>query len=89
MANAMPQAIGAQCADNNRQVIAFCGDGGFSMLMGDILTLVQLKLPIKIIVFNNGALAFIELEMRASGFLDQGTKLDNPNFADMANAIGV
>lgn len=89
MANAMPQAIGAQLAYPERQVISLSGDGGFSMLMGDFLTIRQLKLPIKIILFNNGALAFVELEMKAAGLLEHGTTLDNPNFAQMAEAIGI
>jgi pyruvate dehydrogenase (quinone) len=89
MANAMAQAIGAQAAFPQRQVIALAGDGGFTMLMGDLLSLVQLKLPVKVIVFNNGALGFIELEQKSSGFLDTGTELVNPNFAAMAEAIGI
>jgi pyruvate dehydrogenase (quinone) len=89
MANAMAQAIGAQAAFPNRQVISLSGDGGFTMLMGDLLSLVQLKLPVKLIVFNNGALGFIELEQKSSGFLDTGTELVNPNFAAMAEAVGV
>jgi pyruvate dehydrogenase (quinone) len=89
MANAMPQAIGAQCAYPGRQVISLSGDGGFTMLMGDFLTLVQLGLPVKIVVFNNGALGFIELEQKATGFLDTGTDFKNPNFAAMAEAVGV
>ncbi len=89
MANAMAQAIGAQAAFPQRQVISLCGDGGFTMLMGDLLSLSQLKLPVKVIVFNNGALGFIELEQKSSGFLDTGTKLVNPNFAAMAEAAGI
>jgi pyruvate dehydrogenase (quinone) len=89
MANAMPQAIGAQLVFPDRQVISLSGDGGFGMLMGDILTIRQLKLPVKIIIFNNGALGFVELEMKAAGFLEYGTTLDNPNFANMAEAIGI
>ena len=89
MANAMPQAIGAQMTFPDRQVISLSGDGGFSMLMGDILTVRQLKLPVKIVVFHNDALAFVELEMKAAGFLEYGTTLDNPNFAKMAEAIGI
>ena len=89
MANAMPQAIGAQLAFPDRQVISLSGDGGFSMLMGDILTIRQLKLPVKIVVFNNGALGFVELEMKAAGLLEYGTTLDNPSFAKMAEAIGI
>jgi len=89
MANAMPQAIGAQLTFPGRQVISLSGDGGFSMLMGDILTIRQLKLPVKIVIFNNGALGFVELEMKAAGLLEFGTSLDNPNFANMAEAIGI
>lgn len=89
MANAMAQAIGAQKSFPNRQVISFSGDGGFTMLMGDFISLVQLGLPVKVVVFNNGALSFIELEQRASGFLSTGTELKNPNFAAMAEAIGI
>ena len=89
MACAMAQAIGAQKAFPNRQVISFSGDGGFTMLMGDFISLVQLGLPVKVIVFNNGALSFIELEQRASGFLSTGTELKNPNFAAMAEAVGI
>jgi pyruvate dehydrogenase (quinone) len=89
MANAMAQAIGAQAAFPQRQVISLSGDGGFSMLMGDLLSLAQLKLPVKVVVFNNGALGFIELEQKSSGFLDTGTELVNPNFAAMAEAIGI
>ena len=89
MANAMMHAIGAQSACPNRQVISLSGDGGFTMMMGDVLSLKQLNLPVKVVVFNNGDLNFIALEMRASGYLDYATKLDNPNFADMAEAIGI
>jgi pyruvate dehydrogenase (quinone) len=89
MACAMAQAIGAQKAFPNRQVISFSGDGGFTMLMGDFISLVQLGLPVKVVVFNNGALSFIELEQRASGFLSTGTELKNPNFAAMAEAVGI
>ena len=89
MANATAQAIGAQAASPGRQVISLSGDGGFTMLMGDLLSLSQLKLPVKVIVFNNGALGFIELEQKSSGFLDTGTELINPNFAAMAEAIGI
>jgi pyruvate dehydrogenase (quinone) len=89
MANAMPQAIGAQAAFPGRQVISLSGDGGFTMLMGDFLTLVQQNLPVKIVVFNNRTLGFVAMEMKASGFLETGTSLNNPNFAAMANAIGV
>jgi pyruvate dehydrogenase (quinone) len=89
MANAMLHAIGAQAACRGRQVISFSGDGGFSMMMGDFLTLVQMKLPVKIIVLNNGTLGFVELEMKANGFIDTGCDLQNPNFAAMAQAVGV
>lgn len=89
MANALAQAIGAQASSPDRQVIALAGDGGFSMLMGDLLSLSQLNLPVKVIVFNNSALGFIELEQKASGFLDTGTGLKNPDFAAMAQAAGI
>jgi len=89
MANAMPQAIGAQATFPDRQVISLSGDGGFTMLMGDLLTLVQHRLPAKVVVFNNGALGFIELEQKGTGFLDFGTALKNPNFAAMAEAVGI
>jgi pyruvate dehydrogenase (quinone) len=89
MANAMAQAIGAQQAFPKRQVISLSGDGGFTMLMGDFLTLVQHDLPVKVVVFNNGSLGFIEIEQKSSGFLDTGTNLKNPNFAAMAESIGV
>ncbi len=89
MANGMPQAIGAQAASPDRQVISMSGDGGFTMLMGDFLTLAQVGLPVKVVVFNNGALGFIELEQKSTGFLDTGTELKNPNFAAMAQAAGV
>jgi pyruvate dehydrogenase (quinone) len=89
MANAMAQAIGAQAAFPGRQVISLSGDGGFTMLMGDFLSLVQLGLPVKVVVFNNGALGFIELEQKSTGFLPFGTEFKNPNFATMAEAAGV
>ena len=89
MANALPQAIGAQLTYPQRQVISMSGDGGLTMLMGDVLSLPQLRLPVKIVVFNNSSLAFIELEMKASGILDTGTELRNPNFAKMACAAGL
>jgi pyruvate dehydrogenase (quinone) len=89
MANAMPQAIGAQAASPGRQVVSLSGDGGFAMLMGDILSLTQLKLPVKVFVFNNGTLGFVELEQKSTGFLPTGTDLVNPNFAKMAEAIGI
>jgi pyruvate dehydrogenase (quinone) len=89
MANAMAQAIGAQQAFPDRQVISLSGDGGFTMLMGDFLTLVQQNLPVKVVVFNNGSLGFIEIEQKSSGFLDTGTELKNPNFAAMAESVDV
>jgi pyruvate dehydrogenase (quinone) len=89
MANAMAQAIGAQAASPGRQVISMSGDGGFTMLMGDFLTLAQHSLPVKVVVFNNGALGFIELEQKSTGILDYGTELKNPNFAAMAEAVGI
>jgi pyruvate dehydrogenase (quinone) len=89
MANAMLHAIGAQAACAGRQVISFSGDGGFSMMMGEFITLTQMNLPVKIILLNNGTLGFVELEMKAGGFLDAGCDLQNPNFASMAQAMGV
>jgi len=89
MANAMLHAIGAQAAFPQRQVVSLSGDGGFSMMMGDFLTLVQHKLPVKIVLLNNGTLGFVQMEMVANGFIDVGCELSNPNFADMANAIGI
>lgn len=89
MANAMPQAIGAQTSHPGRQVISMSGDGGFTMLMGDLLTIRSSKLPVKIVVFNNGVLGFVDLEMKAGGFLPVGTTLDNPDFAKVAEAMGI
>lgn len=89
MANALPHAIGAQSAFPARQVVALCGDGGLSMLLGELLTLRQNKLPVKIVVFNNSSLNFVELEMKANGFVTFGTDLDNPDFAAVASSIGL
>ncbi len=89
MANAMPQAIGAQATEPDKQVIAMCGDGGFTMLMGDFLSLAQLKLPVKVVVFNNSVLGFVAMEMKAGGYLTDGTDLHNPDFAAIANAAGI
>jgi pyruvate dehydrogenase (quinone) len=89
MANALPQAIGVQASNRGRQVITFSGDGGLAMLLGDLLTLEQLNLPVKLVVFNNGALAFVELEMKAAGFVTYGTDLEDPNIAEVAQAIGL
>jgi len=89
MANAMPHAIGAQATHPGRQVISMSGDGGFSMLMGDVLSLKQHKLPVKVIIFKNESLAFVELEMKASGFLNFATDLHSPNFAKIAEGAGL
>jgi pyruvate dehydrogenase (quinone) len=89
MANAMLQAIGAQATFPNRQVISLSGDGGFTMMMGEFVTLIQTGLPIKIVVLNNGTLGFVELEMKASGFVDSACDLKNPDFAAMAQSMGI
>jgi len=89
MANAMLQAIGAQATYRDRQVISMSGDGGFSMMMGDFISLTQLGLPVKVIILNNGTLGFVEMEMKAGGFLDTAVELKNPNFAAMAEAMGI
>jgi pyruvate dehydrogenase (quinone) len=89
MAGALPQAIGAQQTYPDRQVISMSGDGGIAMLLGDLLSLRQLQLPVKVIVYKNNALSFVELEMKVAGFVEFGTDLQNPNFAKMAEAAGV
>jgi pyruvate dehydrogenase (quinone) len=89
MANAVPHAIGAQSAFPGRQIVALSGDGGLAMLFGELLTLRQSKLPVKIVVFNNSSLNFVELEMKAAGIVNFGTELDNPDFADVATAMGI
>jgi pyruvate dehydrogenase (quinone) len=89
MANALPQAIGAQLSYPSRQVITLSGDGGLAMLLGDLLSLRQLELPVKLVVFKNDSLGFVELEMKAAGFLDFATDLHNPDFAKMAEAAGL
>lgn len=89
MANALPQAIGAQACHPGRQVISLSGDGGIAMLMGELLSLRQSQLPVKVIVFKNNSLAFVELEMKAAGILEFATDLHNPNFAKMADAAGL
>ncbi len=89
MACALPLAIGAQQTYPGRQIISLSGDGGLAMGLGDLLSLKQLKLPVKIIVFKNNSLAFVELEMKAAGFVDFGTNLENPDFAKMAEAAGL
>src|SRR5262249_37937628 len=87
MASAVPQAIGAQVAFPERQVVTLSGDGGLAMMLGDLLTLKQSRLPIKVVVFNNGALAFVELEMKEDGFVTFGTDLQNPNLSMLAQAL--
>jgi pyruvate dehydrogenase (quinone) len=89
MANALPQAIGVQASHPGRQVITLSGDGGIAMLLGELITLRQQKLPVKIVVFGNGALSFVELEMKAAGFVTYGTELENPDFAALAKALGM
>ena len=89
MANALPHAIGAQAAQPGRQVISLSGDGGLAMLLGELITLRQQHLPVKVVVFNNGALSFVELEMKAAGIVTYGTDLDNPDFAGIAQAAGL
>jgi pyruvate dehydrogenase (quinone) len=89
MANALPQAIGVQVSHPGRQVVSLSGDGGLAMLLGDILSLRQLNAPVKIIVFKNDSLAFVELEMKAAGIVDFGTDLKNPDFAKLAEAAGL
>ncbi|OKH64050.1 pyruvate dehydrogenase [Mycobacterium sp. SWH-M3] len=89
MACALPLAIGAQAVDRRRQVVAFAGDGGLTMLFGELLSLAQNRLPVKIVVFNNSSLNFVELEMKAAGIVNFGTDLQNPNFADVAEALGM
>jgi pyruvate dehydrogenase (quinone) len=89
MANALSHAIGAQAAYPGRQVIAMCGDGGLAMLLGELITLRQQHLPVKVVVFTNGALSFVELEMKAGGIVTYGTDLDNPDFAAIARGTGL
>lgn len=89
MANAMPQALGAAGLDRSRQVIAFCGDGGLSMLMGDLITAVSHDLPVKLVVFDNGRLGMVKLEMEQVGLPEFGTVLHNPDFARVAEAVGM
>ena len=88
MANALPQAIGVQASHPGRQVVTLSGDGGIAMMMGELLTLRQQRLPVKVVVLNNGALAFVELEMKADGIVNFGTDLDNPSFAEVAERSG-
>lgn len=89
MANALPHAIGAQTAFPGRQVVALAGDGGLTMLFGELVTLIQNRLPVKLIVFNNSSLNFVELEMKAAGIVTFGTDLVNPDFAAVASSMGV
>jgi pyruvate dehydrogenase (quinone) len=89
MACALPHAIGAQTAYRDRQVVALAGDGGLTMMFGELVTLIQNRLPVKVIVFNNSSLNFVELEMKAAGIVNFGTDLVNPNFADVAKAMGI
>ena len=89
MACALPHAIGAQTAFRGRQVVGLAGDGGLTMLFGERVTLIQNRLPVKVIVFNNSSLNFVELEMKAAGIVNFGTDLVNPNFADVAQAMGI
>jgi pyruvate dehydrogenase (quinone) len=89
MANAMAHAIGVQASQPGRQVVSMSGDGGFAMLMGDLITLTQMKLPVKVVIFNNGVLGFVALEMKAAGFIETGVDLQNPDFAAMARAMGI
>ena len=89
MANALSQAIGAALSQPGRQVVAMCGDGGFAMLLSELLDLYQLKVPVKVVVFNNSSYGFVEFEMKAAGTLEYGTTLDNPDFAQLAQAAGL
>jgi len=89
MANALPKAIGAQAAYPGRQVISVSGDGGLAMLMGDLLTLPQYDLPLKIVLFNNHRLGMVQMEMEVAGLPHYGVELKNPNFATLAQAIGL
>ncbi|MEV4613161.1 thiamine pyrophosphate-dependent enzyme [Kitasatospora sp. NPDC049258] len=89
MANAMPQAIGAQFWAPDRQVVALCGDGGLSMLMGDLMTIAAHRLPVKLVVFDNRRLGMVTLEQEQSGLPEFGTQLDNPDFAAVATALGI
>jgi pyruvate dehydrogenase (quinone) len=89
MANALPQGIGAQASQPGRQVVTLSGDGGLAMLLGELITLRQMNLPVKVVVFNNGALSFVELEMKAAGIVNFGTDLENPDFAGIARSAGL
>ncbi len=89
MANAVPHAIGVQASQPGRQVVTLSGDGGLAMMFGDLITLRQLQLPVKVVVFNNGSLGFVELEMKADGFVNDGTDLINPDSAAVGRALGM
>src|SRR5271169_2239466 len=89
MASAMPSAIGLQKCQPGRQVVCMAGDGGFAMLLGDLLTVVQEKVPIKIVVFNNGKLGFIDIEQKSAGLIPMYTDLKNPDFGEVAKAVGL
>jgi pyruvate dehydrogenase (quinone) len=89
MANAMPMAMGAGLSQPDRQVIAFCGDGGISMLLGDLMTISQYQIPVKIIIFNNRSLAMVKLEMRVEGYMDWQTDMVNPDFVKLAEAMNI
>jgi pyruvate dehydrogenase (quinone) len=89
MANAMPLALGAQALDRGRQVVAFCGDGGLTMLLGDLITAVSHGLPVRLVVFDNGRLGMVKLEQEQGGLPEFGTVLDNPDLAAVARAIGM
>ncbi|MEA2622181.1 MAG: hypothetical protein QOH61_1091, partial [Chloroflexota bacterium] len=89
MANAMPQALGAQALDRSRQVVAFCGDGGLTMLLGDLITAVSHELPVRFVVFDNGRLGMVKLEQEQGGLPEFGTELKNPDLAAVARAMGL
>jgi pyruvate dehydrogenase (quinone) len=89
MANAMPMAIGAGLSHPDRQVIALCGDGGISMLLGDLMTISQYQIPVKIIIFNNRSLGMVKLEMRVKGYMDWQTDMVNPDFVKLADAMNI
>lgn len=89
MANALSQSVGAQASLPGRQVIALAGDGGLTMLFGELITLTQNRLPVKVVVFDNSSLNFVEVEMKAAGFVNYGTDLENPDFAAVAQSLGI
>jgi len=89
MANALAQSIGVQFADRDRQVVAMAGDGGLAMLLGELLTVAQHELPVKVVVHNNSSFNFIDLEMKAAGFPPYATELVNPDFAQVAESMGI